>query len=113
MHHSSFLAGGAVAAAGEVGIEEGKLVNISNLSGHYKPGPAYLWQAVKQLELLGCPLEGVQVRVAGVDRKFKNALAFLAAMDPVGDPTWFDAGSAVRRLNESDKGVTMQSGQSE
>jgi len=36
-HHSSFLAGGAVMAAGEWTVENGKLMHINACSGHYKP----------------------------------------------------------------------------
>jgi hypothetical protein len=36
-HHSSFLAGEAVMAAGEWTIESGKLLHINACSGHYKP----------------------------------------------------------------------------
>lgn len=99
VHHSSFLAGGAIATAGEVGISGGKLDYISNQSGHYRPGPAYLWQAVKQLELLGCPLEGVQVQVMATKGKFKNAKDFLGAMDPTSDPKLFDSAYAIAHLN--------------
>lgn len=99
VHHSSFLAGGAIATAGEVGISGGKLDYISNQSGHYRPGPAYLWQAVKQLELLGCPLEGVQVQVMTAKGKFKNAKDFLGSMDPTSDPKLFDSTYAIAHLN--------------
>jgi hypothetical protein len=36
-HHSSFLAGEKVAAAGDIIIEKGIIKQISNQSGHYKP----------------------------------------------------------------------------
>ena len=99
LHHSSFLAGGAVATAGEIGISGGKLDYISNQSGHYRPGPAYLWQAVKQLELLGCPLDSVQVHVMTAKGKFKNAKDFLKAMDPTSDPKLFDSVYAIQHLD--------------
>ena len=40
-HHSSLLAGTEVAGAGEVKVLGGKLVHISNKSGHYAPGPPH------------------------------------------------------------------------
>ncbi|HVV82711.1 MAG TPA: DUF4157 domain-containing protein [Kofleriaceae bacterium] len=101
LHHSSFLAGGAVASAGEVGIENGRLTSISNQSGHYRPGPAYLWQAVKQLHMLGVPLEGVAVTVMGVGSRFRNAQHFLDAMDPAADPKWFDSDWAIGELKKA------------
>ncbi|HRE87549.1 MAG TPA: hypothetical protein PK095_00290 [Myxococcota bacterium] len=108
MHHSSFLAGGAVATAGEVGISGGKLDYISNQSGHYRPGPAYLWQAVKQLELLGCPLDSVQVHVMTAKGKFKNAKDFLAAIDPTSDPKLFDSVYAIQQINQALAGLKSQ-----
>jgi hypothetical protein len=99
VHHSSFLAGGAVAGAGEIAISGGKVTAISNTSGHYRPGPAYLWQTVKQLEMLGVPLESVRVDVMGVSKTFKNAKEFLGAFNPSEEPEMFDAGKAIEKLN--------------
>jgi hypothetical protein len=99
-HHSSFLAGGAVAAAGEVRINDGVLSEISNVSGHYKPGPAYLWQACKQLEAQGINLESVQVEVATLIPSIPHAKAFLDALDPSTlDINVFDNAQAIAHLN--------------
>ncbi|HVV87919.1 MAG TPA: hypothetical protein VHE35_32990 [Kofleriaceae bacterium] len=105
VHHSSFMAGGAVAAAGEVSIRDGRLLSISNNSGHYQPGPAYLWQAVKQLEVIGAPLDEIMVSVIGVGQRFRSARAFLDAMDPSSDASWFDPDQAILRLRGADKGA--------
>ena len=105
IHHSSFLAGGAVSAAGEVSIRDGRMVSISNNSGHYQPGPAYLWQAVKQLEVLNAPLDEIMVSVVGVSQRFRSARAFLEAMDPTTDASWFNPDEAVARLRVADKGA--------
>lgn len=99
VHHSSFLAGGAVACAGEVAISGGVMTAISNTSGHYRPGPVYLWQAVKQLQMLGVPLSSLRVDVMGVSKNFKNAEEFLGAMDPVANPELFDAAEAIKHLD--------------
>jgi len=48
-HHSSFLAGGAVAAAGEWTVENGKLLHINACSGHYKPED---WRFLKACSVL-------------------------------------------------------------
>ena len=48
-HHSSFLAGGAVAAAGEWTIVSGKLLHINACSGHYKPED---WRFLKACAVL-------------------------------------------------------------
>ncbi len=49
-HHSSFLAGGAVAGAGEMKTSEsGELQAISNKSGHYKTSPLHMFQVLDEL----------------------------------------------------------------
>lgn len=49
-HHSSFLAGGAIAGAGEMKAEQGKLIEISNKSGHYTPGDDEMYQVLQELD---------------------------------------------------------------
>ncbi len=39
IHHSSLLAGEPVVGAGEIGVSNGKLVSMTDQSGHYKPKP--------------------------------------------------------------------------
>jgi hypothetical protein len=54
-HHSSFLAGGAVLFAGSIGINEGRLEYFTDISGHYRPDPIHIYQAIvffKRLQLL-------------------------------------------------------------
>jgi hypothetical protein len=62
-HHSSFKAGGAVAAAGEMKVTGGKLVGITAKSGHYAPNAKQTQQMLQQLAGAGCPLAGVKCRV--------------------------------------------------
>lgn len=53
-HHTSFLAGQPVAAAGEIRVVDGKLVGISDKSGHYTPVRYFTAQAIHRLKgLLG------------------------------------------------------------
>ena len=42
LHHSSFLAGEATIAAGNIVVSKGRLLSISPTSGHYKPSPENL-----------------------------------------------------------------------
>lgn len=49
-HHSSFLAGAPVAAAGEIEVRHGELKLISDKSGHYRPGRKFIEQALEQLK---------------------------------------------------------------
>jgi len=60
-HHSSFLAGGAVRAAGELKVEDGRLIQITGKSGHYRPTTEHLLWAVRQLRARGVDLSGATV----------------------------------------------------
>jgi len=61
-HHSSFLAGAPVAAAGELRFKNGKLIAIINKSGHYKPSPDQLNQFVDRLKLQNVDISSVEVK---------------------------------------------------
>jgi hypothetical protein len=85
-HHSSFLAGGEVASAGDIKVVGGEIKSISNNSGHYKPGAAFLWQAVRQLEILGVDLGQVTVEVLNAgDIKADVFLKYFSPLAPVED----------------------------
>jgi hypothetical protein len=49
-HHSSFLAGGPVAAAGEIKIKDGVIKFIDRSSGHYHPEPEHFDQVIEELK---------------------------------------------------------------
>ncbi|CAG8650574.1 8738_t:CDS:2 [Ambispora leptoticha] len=49
-HHSSFLAGGAICAAGGIKVYHGKLLEINPKSGHYKPGDKHFEALVEHLK---------------------------------------------------------------
>lgn len=66
-HHSSFLAGGPVAMAGDLRVFDGELVQLSNQSGHYRPPPAAMRQITERLTEMGIDLSKVQVDTLGVD----------------------------------------------
>jgi hypothetical protein len=52
-HHSSFLAGGDVAGAGELVVQDGTPVMITPRSGHYWPTPEMNQQVIEQLKRMG------------------------------------------------------------
>jgi hypothetical protein len=60
-HHSSFLGGGTVCAAGGVIVNRGKLIKINPKSGHYRPGQRHFDRLLSNLEKMGISLEGVKV----------------------------------------------------
>ncbi len=63
-HHSSFLGGGDVAAAGEIRAVKGQVEAISDRSGHYRPQTQHTFEAVKQLGALGVRPEALDVHLS-------------------------------------------------
>lgn len=64
-HHSSFLAGAPVAAAGEVTVLQGRLTFLSNRSGHYQPSPDTLKVVLRVLGESGIDVDSVEVESWG------------------------------------------------
>ncbi|UGT65086.1 hypothetical protein LTT61_22500 [Nocardia asteroides] len=60
-HHSSFLAGGAVAAAGELRVVDGRLHLLTDSSGHYRPERGHTLQAISRLRALGIDMGAVAI----------------------------------------------------
>jgi hypothetical protein len=56
-HHSSPLAGKAVAGAGHIQTKSGRVVSIDDASGHYKPSAELTWQVVRELGKQGATLD--------------------------------------------------------
>lgn len=61
-HHSSPLAGGDVAAAGEIAVNAGTVVGVTNKSGHYAPDEVQMVQMLNRLTALGVNLANVKLR---------------------------------------------------
>src|ERR1700730_1917283 len=64
-HHSSLVAGGPVAAAGELEVGRGGLKTISDKSGHYRPRLRYTEQAIAQLKRTNISLREVEFDFVG------------------------------------------------
>ncbi len=60
-HHSSFLAGQAIAFGGEAIIENGVLKNLKNLAGHYNPQTDLYVQILDRLHRGGVDITQVQL----------------------------------------------------
>lgn len=58
-HHSSFLSGAPVQAAGEIAVNNGILVGITCKSGHYRPNAASFVRILFWLKQHGAQLQGV------------------------------------------------------
>lgn len=62
LHHSTLAGGLPVAAAGELTVTDGKLVFISNRSGHYEPTGSFTDQVLTIFKAQGLEISGVEVR---------------------------------------------------
>lgn len=62
-YHSTLTAGGPVILAGHAVIKEGKLVHITNGSGHYKPNTRAVYKTLIYLQALGVDLSDTIVSI--------------------------------------------------
>jgi uncharacterized protein YukE len=62
-HHSSLLAGGDVAAAGEILVRDGKIEILTDRSGHYAPGRSQTQQVLDQLESQGIIIDPINIHL--------------------------------------------------
>ncbi|CAG8652719.1 15788_t:CDS:2, partial [Cetraspora pellucida] len=60
-HHSSFLSGGAIAAAGGIRVRNGKLIELNPKSGHYKPTQCHFDSLIDRLKKEGVDLNGTKL----------------------------------------------------
>jgi len=99
-HHSSLLAGANVAGAGEMRVLQGKLVNISNKSGHYAPAAAHLLQVLHVLRKRRVSLMHTHVsfRTATSAQEFSSVDAFLQSLKAAGMETDYDWVKMIRYL---------------
>lgn len=75
-HHSSFLAGREVAAAGSWVVRSGRPGLITNMSGHYQTPVDYAEQILKELKSRGVNTSAVVKRwMGGTSRETAKALA--------------------------------------
>lgn len=64
--HASYTGGRTVMCAGEFGIAHGKVVKVTNSSGHYKPTPEKLVGVLDLLKVAGTDLSQVLVEATSV-----------------------------------------------
>lgn len=60
-HHSSFLGGKPVSAAGEITVKNGRIVEISNRSGHYQPTQQMNSQVINELKSKGLDISNIKI----------------------------------------------------
>ncbi len=70
MNHSSLAEGKPIACAGNIKIQNGKLIYIDNDSGHYAPKPEFLVQVLEELKRQGVSLSRVSgfINTSGIPR---------------------------------------------
>ena len=86
-HHSSLLAGGNVAGAGELKCSNGFLQWVSNKSGHYAPSVAHLLQVLHQLQKLAVPMT-FPVMVMPEKKEYPSVGAFLEDLELKDEPDY-------------------------
>jgi hypothetical protein len=82
-HHSSLLIGFMVAGAGEMKCHQGKLVELSNKSGHYCPSVSHLLQTLHQLQRNQIPLD-FKLQVFPGGHFYSTVDAFMAKLNADG-----------------------------
>jgi hypothetical protein len=98
-HHSSLLAGQKTAAAGELEVTAGKLLWISNKSGHYRPNLKHFLQVLHILEKnlitnsFRITFNTVIPAPAGIGfsthmTQYSDTAAFLASLQADGEEYW-------------------------
>jgi len=94
-HHSSLLAGGIVACAGEMKVDHGRLVVLSNKSGHYHPDLRHLFQTLSELQARNVPMT-FSIRKSPENSLFHSVDAFMHDHD--GDNEAFQAQKVFRMI---------------
>lgn len=87
IHHSSFLRGEDVLAAGKIVSRNGKILRLSNNSGHYKPCAEHFLQAIVYFHRLGVlsPDATILLRNEG-EHPLKEAIARLSRLVTKEEP---------------------------
>jgi hypothetical protein len=80
-HHSTLVAGGSILAGGEIYARQGKIIEIGDQSGHYRPQAWHMMQVLKLLEVSGINLRGIKLRTQGFLPGNRDAAEFLRAFE--------------------------------
>ena len=90
-HHSSFFSGGPVLAGGEIAIDSGRVVGITNKTGHYRAGPRELRALLEHFVLCLVDISDLAVQdpFLAPNKWFKGqeALAAKGMLETLGDST--------------------------
>jgi hypothetical protein len=102
-HHSSLLSGSDVAAAGEIRTDaSGKILELTDKSGHYQPGDRQLQQLLYLLKKRGVPLD-FNLRVAsGAPAAASESVNETGYRSARVDHAWDEAWAAFPQLSPYD-----------
>ena len=78
-YHTDLLPTGKAYGAGEFRVDNGRLVRVSDMSGHFKPGAAQILAVLDQLIDEGVSLDGVDAKFG---RRSKRDLRDVSAVFP-------------------------------
>lgn len=88
-HHSSLLAGAAVAAAGELEAKNGNLLWLSNKSGHYTPNTGHLLQVLHILQKRGVDMNfKLSVLGSGPRKDYNTVAEFMHELEMTDQPDY-------------------------
>ena len=85
-HHSSFLAGGDVAGAGELQVREGRVEAVSDRSGHYRPPLEATGEVITSLQEQGVQTEAVGVELSAKSVYSESVMAGALEVQAYTDP---------------------------
>jgi hypothetical protein len=100
-HHSSLLAGQPVSMAGEMKVSGGKIVTMSNKSGHYSPTSQHFQHFLRTLE----GSVALDFNVTGFGVANGSADAWLAALTDKETPEFLDAETIANSFSTSGTNV--------
>jgi hypothetical protein len=75
-NHASFLSGNPVASAGKMVVSRGKIVEIEDQSGHYRPSVMQMKIALQVLSENGVDIDSILVKMRTGKRRWKSGTDF-------------------------------------
>jgi len=83
-HHSSFLGGMPVLGAGQIQVDKGRLLKITNVSGHYRPDLDRHYNALLLMKIKGLDLTRIRSQAMGFHPEEASAAEHLNMLRRTG-----------------------------
>jgi hypothetical protein len=106
-HHSSFLSGQPVAAAGMWQVLQGNVIEINGDSGHYAPPGDFSAQFTTELAKRGVPLTGVKTSFRKTSVQCQRAAKHFAGITGL---KWWQIEHGAMVVQDTATGVTKADG---